>query len=201
MTDRPTLFSAPMVRALIREVEYPGTGKTNTRRLAWKECPPPKGDTVPISWRCTNRVGVMERPTIWQKVRPGDRLWVREALRWMPDDGTVRYDATGNILEPSQMPVGWQPSKEFVPGMFMARWASRLTLVVTETKIERLQDIDGLEALAEGITREEGVAPMRVFYRLWNSLHGEGAWQSNPEVVALTFTVHKVNIDAMENAA
>lgn len=33
MTDKPILFSAPMVRALLREIETPGTGKTQTRRV------------------------------------------------------------------------------------------------------------------------------------------------------------------------
>lgn len=38
----------------------------------------------------------------------------------------------------------------------------------------------------------------RDLYRMiWCSLHGEGSWNDNPEVVVLTFTVHKLNIDAL----
>lgn len=37
MTDRPILFSAPMVLALLGEVERPGTGKTQTRRKTLRE--------------------------------------------------------------------------------------------------------------------------------------------------------------------
>ena len=83
----------------------------------------------------------------------------------------------------------------------MPRWASRLTLVVTEVRRQRLRDIDGLDALAEGVTPEEGVAPWRLYMRLWNALHGEGAWQKNPDVVALTFTVHQANIDQVDEEA
>lgn len=42
MTDRPILFSAPMVRAILREIEAPGTGKTMTRRIV-RDVPPSPG--------------------------------------------------------------------------------------------------------------------------------------------------------------
>lgn len=72
MTDRGIIMSAPMVLATIREIEHSGDGKTMTRRLAWQE---PR-IAVKIGDGPVEPIMV---PTIWQKVKPGDRLWVRES--------------------------------------------------------------------------------------------------------------------------
>ena len=186
MTDRPILFSGPMVRALLEG------RKTQTRRLAWRSYRTQK--LQPLS-------AYAMRASPWQSVEPSDRLWVREVF------GLVElpsWDQPYPIYRASN-PDGWDevgnPVSRWRPSIHMPRWASRLTLIVTDVRLQRLQEISGLDALAEGITREEGVAPWRSFRRLWISLHGKGSWDDNPEVVALTFTVHQENIDAMEKAA
>jgi hypothetical protein len=171
-----------MVRALLEG------RKAQTRRLAWRSIADPADDKLTVSVA-----------TPWQRVQPGDRLWLREACMPAIDAGgadyryAADYDAAGYRSMAALQK--WRPS------IHMPRWASRITLTVTDVRRQRLQDIDGIDALAEGITREEGVAPWRVFLRLWNELHGEGAWQSNPEVVALTFTVALHNIDQQRSAA
>jgi hypothetical protein len=82
----------------------------------------------------------------------------------------------------------------------MPRWASRITLEVTEVRVQRLQEISAEDAVAEGL---EWVSPTfgihglaaswsgdpRESYRaLWDSINGERApWESNPYVWALTF--------------
>jgi hypothetical protein len=43
--------------------------------------------------------------------------------------------------------------------------------------------------------------PWHEYRSLWNSLHGPEAWDANPWVYALTFTVHYDNIDAMKGGA
>jgi hypothetical protein len=106
------------------------------------------------------------------------------------------------------------------PAIFMPRWASRITLTVTDVRIERLQDISRWDAIAEGLHRAHEPAlsqeqhvfhwtypsspmrgePVAVFTHLWNSLHGPDAWDANPWIMALTFDVHKCNIDMMEAA-
>lgn len=81
MRDIPVIFSAPMVLALLREIEKPGTGKTMTRRLAWR--PAKKGEKVGEGSRIqaegatpfVQTVTAHLRPSSWQKVEPGDRLW------------------------------------------------------------------------------------------------------------------------------
>lgn len=213
MTDHPIIMSAQMVRGLLREVEAPGTGKTMTRRLrlrGGKSCSHCHGRGKVAAdpeyqdcEECPNCKGWGGKPTGWQRVRPGDRLWVREAhyvwsAGYKDGSGKVIWYRASN----PDAPTTWTPS------IHMPRWASRLTLIVTATKIERLQDISYEDALAEGVTdcgkfvHDEACArrlrwPQRAFSNLWEVLHGARSWDANPEVVALTFRVYLVNIDAM----
>lgn len=206
MTDRPILFSSPMVRALL------DGRKTMTRRLAWRRCKNPQRlpqNAVARRFSKTGCAGMYwEAPTLWQKVEPGDRLWCREGhgiVSWPPWDAPYCIYRTADP-SPQEAPVKWRPS------IHMPRWASRLTLIVTATRIERLQDISGTEAFEEGCNyrgsdgelHHAGDHPsysVLSFKFLWDSLHGEGTYDANPEVVALSFTVNKCNIDAMERAA
>jgi len=211
MTDRPILMSGAMVRALL------AGRKTQTRRLAWREkvavgistedaTGEYPGSTAP------NRLPVLA-PTIWQSVKPGDRLWVRE---------TWRTDADRDGLRPKDVPTGApllfecdDPERTNSLGLWgkirvsihMPRRFSRLTLLVTATKMERLQEISEEDAIAEGVLLPKTMSPLdagvhrQCFIWLWNELHGKGpadytAWQNNSEIVALTFTVERRNIDA-----
>jgi hypothetical protein len=94
----------------------------------------------------------------------------------------------------------------------MPRWASRITLEVIGTKLERLQSISADDIVAEGAKEsfDSERAAIRgpfardaweekaqyAFEALWESLHGVGAWDANPEVVAISFKVERRNIDA-----
>ncbi|HVJ31602.1 MAG TPA: hypothetical protein VND94_00685 [Terriglobia bacterium] len=170
-------------------------------------------------------------------IRPGDRLWVRETVKAVEDedfDHCVHYEADRDLRvvapnhdrESEAFGNWWNllayrsddpdlTGGKLVPPIHMPRWASRLTLVVTATRIERLQDISEADARAEGIAPlpsgrfhcghdDEGEitckSAITAFGWLWNSLHGVDAWMANPEVVALSFTVHKINIDQMKEA-
>ena len=89
----------------------------------------------------------------------------------------------------------------------MPREFSRLTLTVTDVRVQRVQDISNENAIAEGIEphghaftgygkqADVWMAPYDSFASLWNSIHGPGAWDANPWVAAITFTVRKGNID------
>lgn len=219
MTDRPIIFSGAMVRALLA-----GT-KTQTRRLA----------TSPLR-RC----------------EVGDRLYVRESYRISPDAGEawdptktpcigwLDYMADRASLEVAApdfeavarvtrgidwdfVPDTWKPS------IHMPRWASRLTLNVTDVRTEGLQEINDAQAQAEGVIFRSweveegkdceivegwssdrylafksgvGETPRDGYELLWNSLHADTGqrWQDNPEVVAVTFAVGCQNIDHASGA-
>lgn len=200
--DIPIIFSAPMVRALL------DGRKTMTRRLA-------------ISAKVRDNWGMrtlVTNPSPWQKVQPGDRLWVRENWCRFPENapdgmGACDYymaDRKGSRLEAEVMK---RNGVKWIPSIHMPRDVSRLTLVVTATKIERLVQISEADAEAEGAARDHSVkwaagdpgcvqdVYRRNFAALWRSLHGEQSWDANPEVVAISFTVHQCNIDQMKDAA
>lgn len=216
MTDRPIIFSAPMVLALL------AGRKTQTRRLAWR----PKREKEHTGTSFDGGV-TWERETPWQRVQPGDRLWVRENCwsDWEGSDGNgVRYPADGAWIKAtdeerwtaldcyasSRHPDNATNTGQLVPAIHMPRWASRLTLTVTDVRVQPLKAITNDDAWAEGAppgigdSRFDYYKPgtqgdeMGWFAGLWEHLHGPGAWDANPEVVALTFTVHRCNIDSKE---
>lgn len=204
MKDIPIIMSKPMVLATLDDL------KTATRRMAF-------------SWRKV-RDAVEEgkwlrawRSTPWQNVKPGDRLWVRENLVRM-NSGDWRYAADqkpvtlahGDSRVAAMVAWAHHYDHDAAPSIHMPRWASRLTLIVTKTKIEKLQMIRTRDAKAEGTHRSlpgsdawYEADPRRyvmAFRAVFEHLHGPTVWDDNPEVVALTFTVHKQNIDTMPKA-
>jgi hypothetical protein len=196
MTDIPIIFSAPMIRALL------DGRKTMTRRLAWRESRNVSTGRIADSY---------QRPSPWQRAKPGDRLWVRETWQLhsrATDLGCVVYRASigGSWTEAHEMvPVSKLIGKRLQPKPFQLGWRSplhlsrdlsRLTLIVTGTKVERLNDISEADAIAEGAEINPIDHRHRTgFVGLWRSLHGDESWTENPEVVALTLRVIKANID------
>lgn len=188
MVDRPIIFSGPMVRALLEG------RKTMTRRLAWHTGKRQAFDDDP--WTDA-------RESIWQKVQPGDRLWVRESMTRHKRGESICYEYAAtpgglvSLMDGGGEPYGSQMLSRSIPSIHMPRAASRLTLSVTAARIERVQDITTADIMAEGIHHTEPEPTILRYHwqALWESLHGPGAWAANPEVVALTFTVANVNID------
>jgi hypothetical protein len=90
----------------------------------------------------------------------------------------------------------------WVPSIHMPRWASRITLRITDVRVERLQDISEEDAEAEGLTKEiapnghvtwhvpdllGAQTPCRAFRLLWENINGAGAWDANQWVWAISF--------------
>jgi hypothetical protein len=152
MTERPILFSGPMVRALLA-----GT-KTQTRRIVkpqpeWIESsgrwrwPIPKSKVVACDAVVTASREWWEylRPEQYPYGAPGDRLWVRETWAQRGEMRSAIYRADAALAIGAYGCVRWRPS------IFMPRWASRITLDVTAIRVERLQAITPDDAKAEGI--------------------------------------------------
>lgn len=218
MADRPIIFSGPMVRALIA-----GT-KTQTRRIIQNVRP---DNCISLKKPSKTKAGtsthVMDAPK-YPRLLPvpaqiGGRLWVREAIQFDKQMDAIApaqmskyeprvYLADNHLYEPASLMLARGNVR---PSIHMPRWASRLTLTVTDVRVQRLQDISAADSIAEGVQCDtckamhhsqchgKGCfASVAAFRALWNSLHGPDAWDANPWVVALTFTVHHGNIDAVK---
>jgi len=230
MTDKPILFSAPMIRALLEG------RKTQTRRLLK---PQPHSPESVVSY-CVSAnkwmscepsplTGGTRQMDPWRTLpyAVGDRLWVREA--WCLDAQMDHrmplqvspleprgYPANNWVIEPSCMMIR---AGRLRNARFMPRWASRITLTVTDVRVQQIRDMSDEDAIAEGIEMlrlddEQGwknyephwlnrtwERPVVSFATLWNSIHGLGEFAKNPWVAAYTFTVQHGNIDQLEAAA
>jgi hypothetical protein len=210
MTDRPLIFSDPMIRALL------DGRKTQTRRIIRgvgnDNCMTLRKATTKRTGLRTHVIDAGNYGLLPYTV--GDRLWVRET--WQPH--SLYADRAPRNIPPSivfyKADGGHSPSLPWKPGIHMPRWASRLTLVVTDVRVQRLQGISEADAIAEGLVRGAGAAgwvwsaegmpgdlwracPRQTFSGLWNRINGLGAWDANPWVTAISFDVHRCNIDRM----
>lgn len=172
MKERPILFSAPMVRAIL------DGSKSQTRRAVRKQFAPDAEPaevpaTSPEGWQISGHSGLWwddAGACIDDAIRcpygtPGDRLWVRETwqgplldseeqeaeFRQSPDiykkPGFCAYRATDTLdaIDADGRELGWRPS------IHMPRWASRILLEITGVRVERLRRISRDDAMAEGI--------------------------------------------------
>ena len=153
---------------------------------------------------------------------PGDQLWVREtwaACRtYQGEYPAVAYKATGDIyIGNEKQPVlsvmagkyglsspdsyGAAPKNiKWRPSILMPRWASRITLEVTDVRAERVQEIDRFDAIAEGIrwtisdkntvhVYEASKQTRERFRELWDSIYAKKGlgWDVNPWVWVVMF--------------
>jgi hypothetical protein len=219
MKTRPILFSGPMVRALL------DGSKTQTRRVY-------KAKNGGI-WPNKNDIpGMRQILRNCPYGQPGDRLWVRETWQG-PLLAEFETDADADWHMPSHIhqyqdhkhcayAADGGPAPEFVdaednlqqrwrPSIHMPRWASRITLEVTGVRVERLQGISEVDAMAEGVVEcpipadDEG--PRRIGYMvgpddgksgltvtareayrgLWESINGPESWEASPWVWVVEF--------------
>ena len=212
VTERPILFSAPMVQALLA-----GT-KTQTRRIV-KPQPISLGNGV---WEFGDKIlasdsemqehlfhevyGTKGTPygSLWGDDR-GDRMWVRETLiaRDCAYGRKVAYAADNLYLRNGRteidLPNGgrhveapeWKWQRKSLPSIHMPRWASRITLEITDVRVQRLAEISEEDAIAEGIHSnnftgwgdEPGIPsmPEPTVYQDYSSTHRLGCnWLESP---------------------
>lgn len=205
--ERPILFMPEMVLAVLDD------RKDQTRRVVKEQ---PKVELfafIGSDNKPTGDFAFVDHPRVISKhIRcpygvPGDRLWVRENLR-RTESGIWIYGADKKPVLVSKnnetAMTAWAHHKQqnYCPSMFMPRWASRITLEVTEVRVQRIQEISEEDAKAEGIAEVEGKRgvwdgggpamgpnPQVAFMRLWNSINesrGYG-WDANPWVWVIGF--------------
>lgn len=214
--ERPILFSAPMVRAIL------AGRKTQTRRIVK---PQPDAEAIDVFCWLAGHLrnapnGCAEDGLYVRKKTglhfathslygvPGDRLWVRE--RWAPlsdahpevaknpgadalaSRGFFAADAASEE-EANSWVTRWRPS------IHMPRSMSRITLEITGVRVERLQDISEADAKAEGVsnlssfphwdpTRNIAITPhVHNFMKLWWDINGADSWAANPWVWVVEF--------------
>lgn len=205
MTDRPILFSGPMVRAIL------AGQKTQTRRVVDVARVQKKGTLNSAGWRPFDLDVAADRRAVETncgRVCPygevGDRLWVRETwrtdtvgdagingVRFRGDDAFVPIEPTREAAD------AWVDAHEngkhgamWRPSIFIKRWASRLTLTVESVRVEPLHAITEADALAEGMTYEgdeltkpttfdgirwEPIGARLKYVALWDSINGKRA--------------------------
>ncbi|ANN78933.1 hypothetical protein [Bordetella flabilis] len=197
MRERPILFSAPMVRAILA-----GT-KTQTRRVV----KPAKDRDIGCALAPCELAGEINRGEYrnsWYG-KIGDRLWVREthlnSWRINPEDPTgprvfshvAAFAADGHELSPGE---------KWIPSIHMLRAASRITLEITGVRVERLQQITAADARAEGILARGCLScsepepcgcssphssSLDDFRSLWLDINGPRSWNANPWVWVVEF--------------
>ncbi|OLP56791.1 hypothetical protein BJF92_12015 [Rhizobium rhizosphaerae] len=253
MADLPVPFTGAMVRALIEGRKRQTRRTIKRLRGGAAFCriadlwPAPavldyRFEDANGVWHDINKDELLDR----LPYRVGDRLWVKE--KYLPDppandpswdDHTCTYvewsgcgskvsDIPPALRLPDHVLYATNPSffgyqMRWRPGMHMPRWASRITLIVTEVRVERLQAIREADAIAEGIEphksgwmpyatmfyESDGVTPAnyhvdpRISYmQLWESINGPRSWDENPMVAVYTFAPPILaNIDSLPGAA
>ena len=189
MSEKPILFSGPMVRAIIEG------RKTMTRRVVKRNCAG-RAELHGKQWHIQDPNSVLACPY----GQPGNTLWVRET--WgIHECADAMYQRdrceVGRGLLHYQADEGLHPVPRWRSPRFMPRWASRITLRVMSVRVERLQEITREDAKAEGAEEaEEGslIGPRFNFMNLWDSINAKRGygWAVNSWVWVVGFEVVEV---------
>jgi len=135
----------------------------------------------------------------------GDVLWVRETHCIVKGNGIqVRYKADGIPMQTFYPDQPVDGKLKWIPSIHMKRSHSRITLEITDIKVERLNDITEEDARAEGVESFKNYCDDQYlscgkvrfadnpnkfkFGILWDSISDDNSkWNSNPWVWAISF--------------
>ncbi|WP_338508673.1 hypothetical protein [Pseudomonas poae] len=197
--ERPILFSAPMVRAILEGRKTVTRREIKTRMrsadTSFELHQQPDGSWRPMHTfeeSCMDDQGT-EHPITCPYGQSGDRLWVRETHADIGCRLTYRADTDDG----AHCQV-----KKWTPAIHMFRRHSRILLEITDVRVERLQDISEDQAKAEGVRlytdhaelgewwHVDGIDtysadPRKSFELLWSSVGGD--WVANPWVWVVEF--------------
>ena len=204
MKERPILFNAEMVRAVL------DGRKTQTRRVLKQVHTTFKlygmiGDEQSLSQRFRREIPNAHPQDVVVRCpygKVGDRLWVRETFCECSVTGTniiqgvpVEQDAEYIEYRADGQEADAQGEPRWTPSIFMPRAASRINLEITDIRVERVQDISEKDAEAEGVEQWcDGGYDIAQGYRisycaLWDSINKKCSlrWDMNPWVWVVEF--------------
>lgn len=197
-SDKPIVLSGREVRACLREVDP----KTMTRRVV-KPQPPawidsyvrsaseehwiPQGVFIKDTMGFFNKGTPCEMRSNGSPVRcpygsPGARLWVRETWAEISGDWGSEVVYAADYGDGSDKAAGVR----YRPSIHMPRWASRITLELTDVRVERLQEITAKDVVAEGFPFSSDLDVFKATWDKLNARRGFG-WSADPWVWALSF--------------
>lgn len=225
----PIPFDRPEnIMAMLRK------GKTETRRVL---APQPVAKDIGVidpynknyerftAWTPDNKMilgeGNIKNTCHWKPPHgiPGDTLWVREGLVERLGQWYYKADGKAVFVDPKDRTemVVWAHHKQsrHCTSRYMPRFASRIDMMVTALRVERLWAIDEEGAKAEGIRElslQEGEpgawwtsdrgndtrqarTPREAYRKLWDAIHGKGdhPWRTNPWVWVYTYRVNYID--------
>ncbi|MLT90651.1 hypothetical protein DRW69_15325 [Salmonella enterica subsp. enterica] len=215
MKERGMIFNSEMVRAILegRKTQtrrimkvQPGTPEFGLRRIIESS---KANENGMYFWSQDDACGIKARskPFLFPYGEVGDRIWVRETWQVIHDhideSSHVEYRTYAQSI-PKEKDRYWHTvyaehfgdeSREdrgfpWRPAIHMPRWASRITLEITDVRVERLNSISDSDASKEGCCiadMESGDCLSDVFTRLWTSIYGDDSWQANPWVWVIEF--------------
>lgn len=191
MKEHPIIFSTVMVRAILEG------RKTQTRRVV-------KERWVSLVEEVLKINGKYDLTIPYGQI--GDRLWVRETWRIEKENpirdlntlAIIDYDNPTIMYKADKLPHIQEILKPYwKPSIFMPRWTSRITLEITDIRVEKLQDINRHDINQEGTPqniagklsyRNDGYQRLEDFRLLWDSINGKKyPWSSNPWVWVIEF--------------
>lgn len=223
--SRPILFSAPMVRAILNG------SKTQTRRIVKPQPDETSGFSqgpIKCQWYHPTKIDRHGEAYPGEKVFgfanedngwpcpygvPGERLWVRETFARIhpallshldPEEDNGGNNGWSTVFRADGIPFNWKDyGVKWTPSIFMPRRLIRITLEITEIRVERLQDISESDAIAEGCEMDSDGMPkeqphpkcgmigwdsaVEWYSDLWESINGKGSRAKNPRVWVITF--------------
>ncbi|MBN3093513.1 hypothetical protein H4F39_07395 [Pectobacterium brasiliense] len=223
MKERGIIFNGEMVRAILdgRKTQTRRAIKPQRTDPAWSVKPTqsPITDRHTHDWWLPTGTKPYSSLPCCPFGMVGDRLWVRETFADVNTENgpafTYRADDGLKFCLDDESPVNYEryPGKNFAmwcgdlwrgedghiwtPSIHMPRWASRITLEITDVRVERLNSISESDALAEGFTSTvqltesgddyTGSYPSEKFSNTWQSIYGAESWDANPWCWVITF--------------
>ena len=212
MKERPLIFTGESVRAIVEG------RKTQTRRLCKKAvdhgvcADSVHMDGAGVGWIAwwghaataeeTRKMYPGDSGFLCPHGAVGDRIWVRETWARIydvypfaeGDPSHVEYRADGDA---GRFPGEWPPETRedaerprWKSPFFLKRVDSRITLEITDVRVERLHSISWDDVKAEGVLVNcDGTRGARSYFvEAWDKINGKTApWSGNPWVWALAF--------------